>query len=295
MTINMKPVGKLLRWYDRHGRKLPWRRTRNPYFILVSELMLQQTQVERVRLFYKTWIQTFPNWKTLAWASNGSALRAWAGLGYNRRAVMLRDAARHVVKHGIPKTEEGWRTMRGIGSYTAKAIMAFAFDELTMPIDTNIRRVGARLWFSTASDDARIERAGMKWIGDSKRARDVPQALFDLATAYCAKVPDCANCPMRLVCPSADKFLGGRVRVPRRGTPKPNERIQAGKRYPDRIYRGRILKHLQSLSADTVVGIGKAIDPTFMKHDRAWVTAMIARLQNDGMVRRSGAQVSLEK
>ena len=99
MTINMKPVGKLLRWYDRHGRKLPWRRTRNPYFILVSELMLQQTQVERVRLFYKTWIQTFPNWKTLAWASNGSALRAWAGLGYNRRAVMLRDAARHVVKH----------------------------------------------------------------------------------------------------------------------------------------------------------------------------------------------------
>lgn len=295
----MNRAAKLLRWYDRHGRRLPWRRTRNPYRILVSEVMLQQTQVDRVLGFYKQWLKAFPNWATLARASNGDVLRAWAGLGYNRRALMLRDAARHIVKNGVPKTEAAWRTVKGVGLYTAKALMAFAFRAPTIPIDTNIRRVGGRLWlgkpFAQAKDDARIERAGLKWIGGTKRAHDVPQALFDLGAAHCTKIPHCASCPMKAVCPAAAKFLENRVRVPRRSTPKSNERVQSGKRFPDRIYRGRIVKYLQGTKSATLVQIGRAVDPTYCAEDRAWVETMLGRLEHDGMILRTHGRAALIK
>ncbi len=159
----MTLVTKLLRWYDRYGRDLPWRRTRDPYRILVSEVMLQQTQVERVRSFYKQWLKAFPSWRTLAVASNAEVLRAWSGLGYNRRALMLRDVAQSVICDGEPSTEEGWRAIKGIGPYTAAAIMAFAYKRATVPIDTNVRRVGNRLWRGVAypsskSDGGRSRR-----------------------------------------------------------------------------------------------------------------------------------------
>ncbi len=93
----------LLRWYAREGRDLPWRNTRDPYRILVSEVMLQQTQVSRALEFYRTWLKTFPTWHALARASNKDVIHAWAGLGYNRRGLMLRDIAKQVVAHGVPK------------------------------------------------------------------------------------------------------------------------------------------------------------------------------------------------
>lgn len=295
----MNPAAKLLRWYDRHGRRLPWRLTRNPYRILVSEVMLQQTQVDRVIGFYKQWLKAFPNWATLARASNGDVLRAWAGLGYNRRALMLRDAARHVVKNGVPKTEADWRAVKGIGSYTTKAIMAFAFRARTMPIDTNIRRVGGRLWlgkpFAQAKDDVRIERAGLKWISGTQRAHDISQALFDLAAAHCTKVPDCASCPMKVACPTAAKFLQNRARPPKRVTPILNERVQSGKRFPDRIYRGRIVARLRDVNSATSTQLGRTVDPTYCAKDRAWLEAMLERLEHDGMIRRIDKRFALAK
>lgn len=141
----MTSVVKLLKWYDKHGRDLPWRKTRDPYCILVSELMLQQTQVPRVLVFYPRWLATFPDWHALASASNADVIKAWAGLGYNRRALMLRDIAKQVVEKGVPQSEEAWRELKGIGPYTSAALAAFSLHHRTMPVDTNIRRVLARV------------------------------------------------------------------------------------------------------------------------------------------------------
>ena len=126
--------------------------------------MLQQTQVDRVVDFYKRWLKLFPTWKTLAGASNAQVIHAWAGLGYNRRALMLRDVARHVVEHGVPRTQEAWLAIKGIGPYTAAAVSAFAQKQRTLPIDTNIRRVLGRLLlgkpFTTLADDEKIRSKG---------------------------------------------------------------------------------------------------------------------------------------
>src|SRR5688572_3982677 len=118
----MKPWQKLLHWFDHEGRKLPWRDTRDPYRILVSEIMLQQTQVSRVIDFYRAWMKQFPTWNALAKASNSEIIHAWAGLGYNRRGLMLRDIAKQIVHDGIPKSREAWLALKGVGPYTADAL-----------------------------------------------------------------------------------------------------------------------------------------------------------------------------
>ncbi|MDP3794296.1 MAG: A/G-specific adenine glycosylase, partial [Candidatus Uhrbacteria bacterium] len=259
---------RLLHWYDRHGRDLPWRGTRDPYRILVSEIMLQQTQVPRVLLFYTKWLRRFPSWKILAQASNADVIRAWAGLGYNRRALMLRDIARHVIECGVPKNEKEWLNLKGIGPYTAAALAAFSLHHQTFPIDTNIRRVAGRLLlgrpFPSPSDDDRLRHLATRLLASSPtRSFDVPQALFDLANANCAKRPACITCPMIKHCLAAKKFLSGSVRVPKRTTIKANETIHPGKKYPDRIYRGRILKRVRETSQGiSLQALGHLIDPT---------------------------------
>ncbi len=155
----MKPAARLLRWYAKHGRDLPWRKTRDPYRILVSEIMLQQTHVDRVLFFYDPWLKKFPTWERLAHAKDADVIRAWGGLGYNRRALMLKNMASWITRQQLrsfdgqthhassePKTESAWLKMKGIGPYTAAAVMAFAFHQRTFPIDTVIRRVAGRLF-----------------------------------------------------------------------------------------------------------------------------------------------------
>lgn len=285
----MSPAALLLRWYTKYGRDLPWRHTRDPYRILVSEIMLQQTQVNRGLVFYARWLETFPDWKALADASNAEVIAAWSGLGYNRRALMLRDIARTIIEHGEPKTEAGWQTLKGIGPYTAAAISAFALHQRTIPVDTNIRRVLGRLLlgkpFSQLSDDDKIRRAADDFIPRRGKFYDVPQAIFDLATAICTKTPDCAVCPLRAVCPSAKKFLSGRVRIPKAAVKKAVESKHRDKPHPDRIYRGRILKLAQTHPGISLNEVGPHIDPKFnAKKDAAWLAAMIGRLEKDAMV-----------
>lgn len=251
--------------------------------------MLQQTQVNRGLVFYARWLEQFPNWKTLADASNTAVIAAWSGLGYNRRALMLRDIARTVVTNGEPKDETGWRALKGIGPYTAAAICTFALHQRTIPIDTNIRRVLGRLLlgklFSQLSDDEKIRRAAEKFIPHRGRFYDVPQAIFDLATAVCTKTPTCATCPMKSVCPSAKKFLSGNVRIPKAAIKKAVETKHRDKSHPDRIYRGRILKLAQTHSGIKLTEVGPRIDPKFdAGKDAVWLKAMIGRLEKDGMV-----------
>jgi A/G-specific adenine glycosylase len=170
----------LLAWFAEHGRDLPWRRTRDPYAILVSEVMLQQTQVARVVPRYLAWLQRWPSAEALAAATPAEVIKAWQGLGYNRRAVSLHRAAQRIAADGWPAdlTE-----LPGVGPYTAQAIRRFAFGEAVLPEDTNVRRV--------------LERTSAEF--GSKSAH----ALMDLGATVClARIPRCGVCPLAGDCPS---------------------------------------------------------------------------------------------
>jgi A/G-specific adenine glycosylase len=172
--------GALLAWFAEHGRDLPWRRTRDPYAILVSEVMLQQTQVARVVPRYLAWLERWPTVETLAAAPLSDVIRAWQGLGYNRRAVTLHRAAERIARDGWP---DDLTALPGVGRYTADALAAFAFGQPVLPVDTNVARVLARTGASFGPRAA--------------------QALFDLGATVClARVPRCSVCPLAAGCPA---------------------------------------------------------------------------------------------
>ena len=167
----------------------------------------------------------------------------------------------------------------------------------TLPIDTNIRRVLGRIFlgkpFPTPADDRAIETLAMKHFPNRGQYFDVPQALFDIASLYCKKVPNCAGCPLRNSCKAAPKFLSGRVRIPKRSMKKANEKIRTGKKYPDRIYRGRILQLVKDKRTIPLSQIGAVIDPHFKSNDAAWLEAMISRMVKDGLIERKKNKVCL--
>jgi A/G-specific adenine glycosylase len=170
----------LLAWYETAGRDLPWRHTRDPYAILVSEVMLQQTQVERVVPRYLRWLERWPTPQALAAASAGDVIVEWQGLGYNRRALALHRAAQHVAGHGWP---DDLTSLPGVGPYTAAAVRNFAFGEDVLPRDVNVERVE--------------RRTGHQFSGAAA------QALMDLGATVClARVPRCDACPLATKCPS---------------------------------------------------------------------------------------------
>jgi A/G-specific adenine glycosylase len=198
---------RLLAWYRRHGRALPWRRTRDPYRILVSEVMLQQTQVSRVLPKYREWLRRYPSLKALAGASASEVREAWYPLGYNIRPLRLRGIARTVVRrHGgrLPRTRDGLLALKGIGAYTAGAVLSFAFGEHAAILDTNVRRVLRRVWLGEGRpvrDRALWDLAGR--LLPRAAAYDFNQALMDLGATVCtARKPRCASCPLARLCAS---------------------------------------------------------------------------------------------
>ena len=171
---------RLLAWFAENGRDLPWRRTRDPYAILVSEVMSQQTQVERVVPRWRRWLARWPAVEALAAASTADVIREWQGLGYNRRAVALHRAAGEVVAHGWP---DDLTELPGVGRYTADAVACFAFGRSVLPVDVNVRRIS--------------ERTGRSF------SPAAAQALMDLGATVClARVPRCDICPLASECPS---------------------------------------------------------------------------------------------
>ena len=290
---------RLLDWFSKHAREMPWRADPTPYRVWVSEIMLQQTQVMRVLVFYPAWLKQFPNWETLAKASNADVIRAWSGLGYNRRALVLRDIARQVVVEGVPKSREDWMALKGIGPYTAAAVTVFSLGKRAFPIDTNIRRVLGRLFlgklYPQPEDDDRIAEVGSKELMQTKQFQDVPQALFDLATSYCKKVPNCAACPLRDDCASAQAFISGRVETPKKMIRKAKEKIHRNKKYPDRIFRGRILKIVQRHRGIEITKLGGLIDTEFdTKLDLEWLNRMVERMIKDKFVKKDGKRLILD-
>jgi A/G-specific adenine glycosylase len=173
----------LLAWFDEHGRDLPWRKTHDPYAVLVSEVMLQQTQVARVVPRFIAWLERWPTAEALASAPVADLIREWQGLGYNRRAVNLHRAAQVIASKGWP---EDLTELPGVGRYTADAVARFALERPVLPVDTNVRRV--------------LERTGGEFGPASAHA------VMDLGATVClARIPRCEACPLAEACPSRGK------------------------------------------------------------------------------------------
>jgi A/G-specific adenine glycosylase len=198
-SLSGRTGGPLLKWFDKHKRELPWRQTKDPYAIWVSEIMLQQTQVVTVIPYFDRWMSRFPTVAALAAADEQEVLSLWQGLGYYRRCRLLLEGARQVASLGVPGTVEGWLGIPGIGRYTAGAIASIALELPAPVVDGNVERVYARL-VGDASAGPELNAAAWKWAGKNlfkKRPGDWNQALMELGATVCKPVaPDCRSCPL---------------------------------------------------------------------------------------------------
>ncbi len=257
-------VGLLRDWYRRHKRILPWRDLpdddldHKAYLVLISEVMLQQTQVSRVTVLYKTFIQKFPDVRALAAATNAEILIAWRGLGYNSRALRLRDAAKTIVtEHGghFPRTLEGLMAIKGIGHYTAAAVLNFAFGIPAPCLDTNIRRIVHRVFDGpespagewTVPDRHLLPKDEALVAAMPKReAAHLPAILMDFGSAVCTKrSPSCQACPLKEMCRSAFSVPAPTKGVRQAKIRKEPGRLISGTFTPNRLVRGRIIEALR--------------------------------------------------
>ena len=215
MRYDQKFVGqfqrRLIAWYERNGRDLPWRRTRQPYRILVSEVMLQQTQVERVQQFYGRFLKRYPTFEALAAAPEPAVREAWDGLGYYARARNLHRTARRVVEaHGgrLPDDPAVMRQLPGIGRYTLGAVLSFAYGQDAAILDTNAARVLSRV-FRVGMRGGKARRERRLWqvaerVTPAGQAGTFNQAIMDLGATVCrSRTPLCSRCPLRRLCRSS--------------------------------------------------------------------------------------------
>jgi A/G-specific adenine glycosylase len=198
---------RLLRWYRRHGRDLPWRKTRDPYRIVVAEFMLQQTQVTRVETYYHRFLERYPSVESLAAATPAMVRESWEGLGYYRRAVNLHRLAREVTGElggTIPRDPAALLRLPGVGRYTAGAVASFAYECATPAVDTNVARVLRRAFHPRQRPPTtRIlwETASRILPRDGKTAWAFNQAIMELGALVCtARIAKCGECPVRLAC-----------------------------------------------------------------------------------------------
>ena len=332
LSISLAPARRrrvhagLLCWYEEQGRRLPWRQTRDPYAILVAEMMLQQTQVDRVMPKYAAFLAAFPTLAALAAASRGEVIRQWAGLGYNRRAVYLHRIAQQVVAdHNgkLPTDPATLRTLPGIGRYTAAAVACFAAETPVAVLDTNVRRVLGRVfldaWFSDDEPtETPPERTG--WLlAEAALPRQSAyawnQALMDLGATVCtAARPACRVCPVAQVCAYLQRRLSTKELGPLFGRAESEAPVRqaaeaagayraganddagsAPKSEPfegsRRWYRGRILASLRPLvpgETMTLTRLGPQLRDDFAPDHVEWLADLLLALVNDGLVECRG-------
>jgi A/G-specific adenine glycosylase len=262
----------VLSWYRRSGRDLPWRRTRDPYRVLVSEVMLQQTQVSRVLPAYRRFLRRFPTLRALSRAPLGEVLRAWSGLGYNRRARDLHRISR--MGAALPRTVAGLDALPGIGPYTASAVACFALDQPTGFADTNIRRVLGRAILGRLASDREAVDLDLRF-GSKRAAARWHHALMDIGATICiAKRPRCEVCPIRAICRYE-------------GVEGPAQRKQSPFAASDRRVRGAIVRHL-AMSID-----GLSVDALRRGIKDARVPRLVRVLASEGLVEVSSGSVRL--
>jgi A/G-specific adenine glycosylase len=284
VTREQTLAGELLAWYGANARDLPWRRVSDPYGVLVSEIMLQQTQVPRAASAWVAFVERFPTVAALAAASPADVLTAWAGLGYNRRAVNLHRAARVIMaEHDgrVPDDLDALRALPGVGEYTARAVLAFAFGQDAAPVDTNVARVLARAVAGSPLTPA-AARAVAERVLPEGRARDWGQALMDLGSGTCvARVPRCHVCPIATSC----------AWLARPGRPDPARRAaraSAPFEGSDRYHRGRLVEALRrSAVPRSALRAAAGLDTP------ARLERLVAGLVEDGLAEWSGDRLRL--
>ena len=292
----------LLQWYAAEHRDLPWRFTHDPYAILVSEIMLQQTQVHRVLPKYEQFLAAFPTLADLAAASTADVISIWVPLGYNMRAVRLQSIARQVMReYGgcIPNTIEELLKLKGIGRYTAGAIACFAYKQQVAMVDTNIHRVLHRIFLGLDLSEPRLTHDQILTFAEQVlpdgTAYEWNQALMDLGATICTSSnPQCSRCPLQDVCETYAEmsqyslFPSGTVlrqlrKVAEKKEPYQNQPFTSTNRY----FRGRIVDHLCSLPEGQripLTSLGPKIKQEFREDDLIWLQHLVEKLAKDGLV-----------
>lgn len=293
----MDHARSLLRWYRANGREFPWRTTTiDPYVVLVSETMLQQTQTSRVAEALPRFLNRYPTVHSLATASNGEIIRQWKGMGYNSRALRLRDAAMAIMRdHNgvIPSSPEVLMSLPGVGPYTSAAIACFAFNKPVVVLDVNVRRVYSRLvqrqTFTTdvEPDDVLIPFATS--VIPQRRSAQWHHAMMDLGATICtARAPRCSVCPLADLCPSHDVLLAA-TRM-RKSEP-------AFRGEPQRIWRGRFIEVLRGQKPHAYIRPARlfalAAQSPLSPHEEEWFTSVLSRLESDGLIVQSTRGVRL--
>ena len=292
----------MLQWYAVEHRDLPWRFTHDPYAILVSEMMLQQTQVHRVLPKYEQFLAAFPTLADLAAASTAEVISVWVPLGYNMRAVRLQSIARQVTSEyggSIPNTIEELLKLKGIGRYTAGAIVCFAYKKQVAMVDTNIHRVLHRIFLGLDLTEHRLTHDQILTFAEQVlpdgKAYDWNQALMDLGSTICtSSSPQCSRCPLQGACKTYSEmsqysiFPSGTVL---RQLRKVAEKKEAYQKQPftttNRYFRGRIVDHLCTLTEGQRVpltSLGPKIKPEFREDDLFWLQQLVEKLAKDGLV-----------
>lgn len=304
----------ILEWYALHRRDLPWRSTDDPYAILISEIMLQQTQVERVLPKYRQFLATFPTLADLASAPTSAVISAWVPLGYNSRAVRLQAIARQVLEEyggRIPHSIDELLRLKGVGRYTAGAIACFAYRQQVATVDTNIYRVLHRIFFGLEQPEPTVKADQMFDIAErllpANEAYNWNQALMDIGATICGSAnPQCLRCPLQEVCVARQEmsqyslFPGGASLVALRQARKVAEKKpayqakqprQSQESLPftssNRYFRGRIVDHLRSLPPGQRIEplkLGRIVKPAFNQEELPWLQKLIAALEKDGLV-----------
>ena len=270
----------LLAFYATDHRDFPWRRTADPYAVLVSEVMLQQTRASRVAERFPTFMRRFPTAAALAAATQAQVLAAWSGLGYNRRALALRRAAIEVANHGWPQDVEALARLPGIGPYTARAVASLAFGEPVGVVDTNVRRWLVRrfgLRADTRPADLQVLADALAAAGSAADAAPWTHATMEFGAAICTpRNPRCDACPIADGCPS--RGMAATVPVPR----------QAPFAGSDRAYRGAILRALSGARQHSITtrAAGDLVP-------RGEVERVVAGLERDGLLHEADGRLVL--
>jgi A/G-specific adenine glycosylase len=270
---------RVLGWFAAAGRELPWRATRDPYRVLVAEVLAQQTQAARAAAAWPRFLERFPDAASLAAAPPAEVLRAWQGLGYNRRALALRATARAVVdRGGWPGTVEELAALPGVGPYTARAVACFALGQPVAPVDTNVARVLARSL--CGSDPAELTPAARQRLADQAMAAGDPwawsSALMDVGALHCRPRPRCGGCPLEATC---------RWRALGAAAPPPRPRAQAPFATSDRRWRGAVVRVLAG-APDGLdrVALADAVQAAEADRPAGWFDGLLHRLEAEGMV-----------
>lgn len=286
----------LVAWYRQAGRPLPWRQTRDAYAVLVSEMMLQQTQVDRVIPSWHAWLGRFPTLQALAAATRADAIRQWSGLGYNLRAVRLHEIAREAVERWggrLPDTQQGLLALKGVGPYTAAAVACFAFARPVAMVDTNVRRVLARVFLGqprAAPGEERTIQALASAVLPAHCAYEWNQALMDLGAGICTvHRPACLVCPLLDLCAAAPAMGAWPAERQRRlqearAAYEPVARHRADRH---RQRRGRVVAALRALAPGEALALdelGPRIEAEFSAADLRWLDELVRKLAVEGLV-----------